>query len=54
MDLIGSIIALVVGILLIVWTVHIALVILGWILAIVGAVFLLKNLLGRKSNRTDL
>jgi len=49
MDLIGSIIALVIGIILIIWTVHIVLTILGWVLIIAGAVWLLKNLLGRRT-----
>jgi uncharacterized membrane protein len=53
MDLIGSIIAIVIGVLLLVWTVHIVLTILGWVLIVVGGVWLVRNLLGRRS-RSDL
>ena len=53
MSIIGSIIALVAGILLLVWTTHIVLTILGWVCIIAGAFWLLKNLLGDR-NRTDL
>lgn len=51
MSLWASILSLIVGILLIVWTLHIVLTVLGWILAIGGAVWLLKNLF---ADRTDL
>lgn len=53
MDLIGSIIAIVIGVLLLVWTIHVVLTILGWVLIIAGAIWLLKNLVGRRS-RSDL
>ncbi|QFG12060.1 membrane protein [Arthrobacter phage Racecar] len=53
MSIIGSIIALVVGILLLAWTTHIVLAILGWALIIAGAAYLVKNLLDNR-NRTDL
>lgn len=50
MDLIGSIIAIVIGVLLVVWTFHIVLSILGWVLIVAGAIWLLKNLVGRRSD----
>jgi uncharacterized membrane protein HdeD (DUF308 family) len=53
MSIIGSIIALVVGLLILAWTTHIVLTILGWALIIAGAVYLLVNLFGNK-RRTDL
>lgn len=49
MDLAGSIIALVIGIILIVWTVHIVLTILGWVLIVAGAIWLLRHLLGSRN-----
>lgn len=54
MDLLLSIATVIIGVLLLVYTVHIALTILGWVLIIGGAFWVLKNLLGRQSNRTDL
>jgi len=49
MSTIASIAALVIGILLILWTVHIVVTVLGWALVVIGAIYLLNNLLGKKS-----
>jgi hypothetical protein len=54
MSTIASIAALVIGIILILWTVHILLTILGWALAVAGAIYLLSNLLGGRKSRSDL
>lgn len=45
----GAIIALVVGIVFIVWAVHIILTILGWVLVVAGVIWLLTNLFGSRS-----
>jgi purine-cytosine permease-like protein len=52
--MIGAIIALVLGIALIVLTAHILLDILGAIIAIAGAIWLIRYLIGNRSSRTDL
>ena len=50
MDLIGSIIAMVIGVLLLVWAIHVIVTVLGWVLIVAGAIWLLRNLLGRRSD----
>lgn len=53
--MIGAIIAFVLGLVLLIWTAHIVLHILGWALVIGAAVWLLVHLFGNKSgSRTDL
>lgn len=54
MDFIGSIIAVVIGVLLLVWTAHIILHILAWILIVGGIIWVIRYLVGRRGNRTDL
>jgi hypothetical protein len=54
MSTIASIAALVIGVLFIVWAVHIVLTILGWVLIVAGAIYLLTNLFGKRSGRSDL
>jgi len=50
----GAIIALILGILILsFWAVHILLTILGWVLIVVGAVWLVRILLGNRK-RSDL
>lgn len=50
----GAIIALILGILILTfWAVHILLTILGWVLIVVGAVWLVRILLGNRK-RSDL
>lgn len=49
----GAIIALILGILILTfWAVHLLLVILGWVLVVAGAVWLVRILLGNR--RSDL
>lgn len=54
MDLLSSIIAIVFGVILIIWTAHIVLTILGWVLIIGGAIWLIRHLVGHRGSRTDL
>lgn len=54
MDLLSAIIAVVLGVVLIIWTAHLVLTILGWILVIGGAIWLFRHLVGHKGSRTDL
>lgn len=49
MDLVGAIIALVIGLALVIWTVHIVLTIIGWVFIVAGAIWLLRNLLGSRN-----
>jgi hypothetical protein len=49
MDLWGSIIAIVIGVLLLVWAIHVIVTVLGWVLVIAGAVLLVKNLVGSRT-----
>lgn len=47
--LFGAIIALVIGIFLILWAVHIVLTVLGWILVVAGIIWVLNNLFGNRT-----
>lgn len=49
MDLIGSIVAIVIGVILLVWAVHVIVNILAWILIIAGAIWLIRNLTSRRT-----
>lgn len=53
MDLIGPIVAIVIGVILLVWAAHIVLTIIGWLFVVVGAVVLIRYLVGGRS-RSDL
>lgn len=52
MSLGAAILALVIGILLIVWTAHIVLTVLGWVLVAAGAFWLFQYLTSNR-NRSD-
>lgn len=52
--MIGAILALILGIILIFWTAHILLDILGAIIVIAAAIWLIRYLIGNRSSRTDL
>jgi hypothetical protein len=51
--MIGAIVAFVLGLVLLIWTAHIVLHILGWVLVIGAGIWLVRYLLGRQ-NRTNL
>ena len=51
-SIIGAIIALVIGIALLIWTAHIVLHILGWVLIVAAVIWVVRELLaGRNRSR---
>lgn len=53
--MIAAIVAFVLGLVLLIWTAHVILHILGWLLVIGAVVWLLVHLFGNKTgSRTDL
>jgi hypothetical protein len=52
--ILGAILALVVGVLLIIWTAHIVLHILGWVLVVAAVVWLVRFLLSSRNNSPRL
>ena len=51
--MIGAILALILGIALLIWTAHIVLHVIAWIIIIAAAVWIVRYLVGNR-NRTDL
>jgi hypothetical protein len=52
--LLGAVFAAIIGVLLLVWTAHIILHILGWILIVGGIIWAVRFLVAGTSNRTRL